>query len=175
MRKIRIYIFVCLFIVVWLLIGSGVQAEPTVQEIQDKIDETLKDKLNLSEEQLNQIKNEQAQQVAERKLLAIQEEAKRIALKEELEKNQSDPQTIDTLVQELNAIREDVINLRVQSVQTLKQILSEEQYQKVVEIQNVEAEEKIEKKKIVEEKWGKWKESNNFKKQEQQKWYYYYW
>jgi Spy/CpxP family protein refolding chaperone len=153
---------------------SACYAQPAAEEIEQQINQTLQDKLGLTEAQLEQIQAEQEEQIQKRRDLSRQEALKRDALRLELEKADSDPRKVDALVNELNAVREQVIKLRVESVKSLKSILSEEQYQKVVEIQKEAQMDKEEKRKVIEKKWEKWQEKKKEKKSFLKKWFYYY-
>lgn len=169
----RVTGIICILSVGCLYPGEA-HAEPTAQEIESEINQTLQDKLDLTEAQLKQIKQEQEKQIQKRRDMARQEATKRDALRIELEKANSDPQKVDKLVNELNEVRERVIKLRVESVKSLKAILNEQQYQKVVELQKEAQMDKAEKKKRIEKKWEKWKEKKKEKKSFLKRWFYYY-
>ncbi len=119
--------FLCLVLVGFFVVSfspSFVSAEPTIAEIMAEITETLQDRLNLTEAQRVFIETELEDQKTGRNTLAMQEAAKKTKIEEEMAEPVIDNIAIDTLVSELNQIREDVITLRVNSNNNIKNILT---------------------------------------------------
>jgi len=110
------------------------------QKINENRKELLKLRLNLSNKQLNKIKINQSRHKEKQKKFSDFEIKKRNELKKELEKSKSDEAKIKILIEELNAIREDIIDLKVESVKTLKSILTTEQHLEILKIKEEQKE-----------------------------------
>ena len=96
--------------------------------IRDKVVKRLTEELNLSPEQVSKIKMKSEADWKENKVIIDQVISKAKQLGEELEKERSDPDKIEALVQEINVLRGILLSKRIESAIAIKEILNPDQF-----------------------------------------------
>lgn len=127
-------VFVISLCVVLLSFPMVVFSEMSIEEIIEEITETLENRLNLTPEQMAVIQSELDNQKTQRKVYADQEKAKKQAIEDELSSSSVDVATVDALTAQLNTIREDVLTLRKNTANNIKNVLTAEQLEVIDEI-----------------------------------------
>ena len=107
-------------------------------------------KLNLSPEQKSQITKQQDMNKEKENELRDKMHAKRLELKQELEKSEVDTNKINAIVTDIKTLMGGQLDLRVNSILAMKQILTPEQFKKLQDM-----------------KEGKYKEGKKKEKREQ--------
>ena len=113
----------------WFFCGDSEKAMECTEERKEKF---IKE-LGLTPEQEEQIKALRSGQKEKRGELWVKIQAKRLELKEELEKPTTDRARIDSIVTELKALMAEKLDQRVEGILSMKKILTPEQYEKFKE------------------------------------------
>ncbi len=115
-------------------------------EHREKMMNKLAKELGLTPEQQQQIKKQHNQQKEKGKALRNEIRQKRLALKEELEKQDIDKRKIYLLIAEIEGLMGDQLEQRVEGILAMREILTPEQFKKL-ENERKEMREKLEKRK----------------------------
>ncbi len=123
--------------------------------------------LNLTAEQSEQLKAEKQASRQKRQELQDQIRAKRQELRKELDKNVIDRNAVNTLIGQLKDLQGSLLNLRVDSILSMKQILTPEQFEKLRSLRQEKAEKGPQEKRDRQEGRGGWgKKSHSSREQE---------
>ena len=88
-------------------------------------------KLNLSPEQKSQITKQQDMNKEKENELRDKMHAKRLELKQELEKSEVDTNKVNAIIVDIKTLTGEQLDLRVNSILAMKQILTPEQFKKL--------------------------------------------
>jgi len=91
----------------------------------------MAEKLNLTEEQKEQLKEQRFQQDYKKIETLSQLKLKQLELRHELDKKEINRQAIDKIVKQITKLQADLLHQKVEAVLKMKQILTDEQYEKL--------------------------------------------
>ena len=125
---------IVIFAVVIALVSSSsiVYAERT-RDFQKNKTERLIEKLDLSLEQQEQLREQRAKNEEKAKGLKKRLRSKRSELSEELEKEDIDKQKVYSVITEVETLMGDQLEQRVERILTMREILTPEQFKKLRE------------------------------------------
>lgn len=101
------------------------------QEQKEEMFEKIGAELGLTAKQSEQLKVQRKEKREERKTAGKEMRAKRKELKEELDKKEVDRAKVDTIISEISELQSSKLKEHVESILSIKEILTEEQFQKL--------------------------------------------
>lgn len=149
MNRLLKGIFVSSVIGAFVLISAGVQAQDGAADRKEKREEMREkwaEELGLTAEQKEALKQSNEAAKAGREATRGNLKAARTALMEELKKTEIDQAALDKAVLDVKEAEGDIVDSRVKSFLSMKEILTAEQFQKMSEMRDKWIEKKGERK-----------------------------
>jgi Spy/CpxP family protein refolding chaperone len=134
--KRRILALVCAVVLTFGLRGLALAAhdDNDMSAKRENMEQKIDKELNLSAEQREQLKSFRADQQTVRQDIKKQLAEKRLAMKDELAKPESDKSIIDQLSADIKQLAGQGIDLHTAAMLKMKEVLTQEQFKKFLEI-----------------------------------------
>ncbi len=133
--KRRVLAVMCSAVIMFGLCGSARADRPDeMSEKHEKMAQKIDKELKLTAEQKEQLRTFRADQQTVMKDIRRQLNEKRLAMKEELEKPESDKDAVDELSSDIKQLTSQQIDLHTAAMLKMKEVLTREQFKKFLEM-----------------------------------------